>query len=724
MFKRIYLSLFLISLVSFSFSQKNKVDSLQKVLKNETEDTSRVNTLNELYKQYQFSDPDTAYAFAKKASTLAESLGFERGLGSALNNIGFYYFNIGKSSEALVYYLKANDIFTQINYKKNQAIVLANIGYLFYSQNNYNKAIEYYFNSLIMATEVGDSSRAAKLLENIGTIYYERGNYSKALDLCLKSLKIHEKMNDKKGMAYVYGNIALIYDSQTNYGKSLEYYNKALEKSKEIGDKKGIASSMTNIGQLNSEMGNFKQAIDYLLSALTINTEIDYSDGISTCLVDIGDYYRQQKDYVEALDYYLKADNFNIISKDKKAQANSLGLIADIYEAQGLNSIALKSYKQSIGIAEELGLKELLKQNYLAISNVYAKMGNIKEAYEFHKKYSDIKDSIYNKESVNQIAEMQTKYETEQKEGEITLLKKESEVQTLKISRGSIMIYSIMGILVLIIILTFVIYKAYRNNKKANFILGKQNKEITLQKEQIMHSRTELEKEKQKSEILLQNILPFETAEELKHKGYASVRHYENVSIMFTDFVGFTKIAEKLTPVELVSELNKFFIQFDDITGKYSLEKIKTIGDSYMCAGGLHSQDISNAKKTILAALEILKFVNECNEEKLKWNQPLWEIRIGINTGDIIAGVVGKKKFAYDIWGDSVNTASRMESSGEVGKINISGSTYELIKDFFDCSYRGKVPAKNKQDIDMYFVDGVKKGKMIFQEDNQPFQRI
>ncbi|MGD0712130.1 MAG: adenylate/guanylate cyclase domain-containing protein [Bacteroidales bacterium] len=724
MIKRLFILLFFILFLSFSYSQTNKIDSLLKVLVNEKEDTSRVNILNDLYRQYQFSDWDTAFAYAEKALALAESSGFQRGIGSSLNNIGFYYFNNGKSSIALEYYLKANDIFSQIEYKRGKAIVLANIGYLFSSQNNFKKAIDYYFLSMAVAREMSDSSRVLKLLSNIGLIYYYQGDYSQALDLFLKALKISESMHNKKEIAYVYGNIGLIYETQKSYQKSLEYYFKSLALLNEIGDKKGFAGTLSNIGTLYTKLKDNKKAIDNLLLALKIYTEIDDADGMSTSLLNLGDYYHAQKDYSKALEYYLKADKLNIELKDKNAQANALGLVGDIYYEQNNYSNALISYQQSISIAEEHGLKELLKVNYQEISKVYEKMGNIKEALNYQKKYSNIKDSIYNDESAKQIAEMQTTYETEKKEKEIKLLKKESEVQSLKISRGSIIIYSIIGILVLIIILTLVTYKAYRNNKKAKQILQTQNKEITLQKEQITQSRTELEKEKQKSEVLLQNILPIETAEELKHKGYATVRHYENVSIMFTDFVGFTKITEKLTPVELVSELNNFFIQFDDITGKYNLEKIKTIGDSYMCAGGLHSQDISNPKKTILAALEILKFVNECNEEKLKWNQPLWEIRIGIHTGDIIAGVVGKKKFAYDIWGDSVNTASRMESSGEVGKINISGSTYEHIKDFFDCTYRGKIPAKNKQDIDMYFVEGIKKGKMVFQEDNQPFQRL
>jgi len=708
-----------------SFSQIHRLDSLLKVLGKTVDDTARVNLLNELYGENQFSDPDKAYGYAKEALSLSESAGFSRGNGSALNNIGFYYFNKGKSSEALVYYLKANDIFTQIDYYKGKAIVFANIGNIFYNQGNYNKAIEYFNNSLIEAQKINDSSRVAVLLENIGMIYYVQGSYSKALDLCLKSLKIHDKMRDRKGMAYVYGNIALIYDSQNNFKKSLEYYNKSLEKSKEVGDKKSIAASLTNIGELlYLKMGNSKKAIDTLLLALKINKEIDYKDGISKCLQNIGDYYRVQKNYTKALEYFLRADKLSKDLGDKSAESTILAYVGDIYFAQNKYTNALSSYQQSVAIAKELGLKEMLKQNYQQMYKLYDEMGNIGEAYKYQKKYSEIKDSIYTEESIQQMADMQTKYETEKQEDEINLLKKDSELQTLKYSRGKLFVFFISGILLLFIIFGILTFRAYRINKKAKVILEIQNKEISEQKELITKSHAALENEKQKSDNLLLNILPYETAEELKSKGYATVRNYDHVTVLFTDFVGFTRITEDLTPVELVGELNNFFMRFDEIVGKYNLEKIKTIGDSYMCAGGLPHKDIDNPMKVILAALEMQKFVNECNKEKRENDCPLWEIRIGIHTGDIIAGVVGKKKFAYDIWGDTVNTASRMESSGEAGKINISGYTYKYVSDYFDCTYRGKVSVKNKKDIDMYFVNGIKKNKLMFQEGGRPFQKM
>lgn len=227
--------------------------------------------------------------------------------------------------------------------------------------------------------------------------------------------------------------------------------------------------------------------------------------------------------------------------------------------------------------------------------------------------------------------------------------------------------------------------------------------------EQEVEKRTaDLARAKERTEELLLNILPKETAEELQMSGKATARHYNQVSVLFTDFKGFTQFAESTKPQDLVDELHRYFVQFDMIIGKYFLEKIKTIGDAYMCAGGVPIRNSSNAIAITLAALEIRDFMEEVAVEKKAKGEQALEIRIGIHTGPLTAGVVGMKKFAYDIWGDTVNTASRMESSSEPGKINVSGTTHEMIKKYFDTEYRGQKEAKGKGLIEMYFVKAIK----------------
>ncbi|HSK11674.1 MAG TPA: adenylate/guanylate cyclase domain-containing protein, partial [Phnomibacter sp.] len=215
----------------------------------------------------------------------------------------------------------------------------------------------------------------------------------------------------------------------------------------------------------------------------------------------------------------------------------------------------------------------------------------------------------------------------------------------------------------------------------------------------------ELAREKEKSDELLFNILPVETAEELKRKGRTTPQRFDSVTVLFTDFVGFTSMASEMPPEEVVSTIDTCFGAFDAMVSKHRVEKIKTIGDAYMCVGGLPIPNSTHASDTLQVALEMRDWVHEFNKQRREVNKPEMKIRIGLHTGPVVAGVVGSKKFAYDIWGDTVNTASRMESGSEDGKINISGDTYRLISEKFHCVHRGKIPAKNKGEIDMYFVE-------------------
>lgn len=233
-------------------------------------------------------------------------------------------------------------------------------------------------------------------------------------------------------------------------------------------------------------------------------------------------------------------------------------------------------------------------------------------------------------------------------------------------------------------------------------------KQVQEEKEKALIAQKEAVKERNKSEKLLLNILPEDVATELKEKGSTEPVLFESVSVLFTDFKGFTQIAEKLSASELVKELDSCFIQFDKITERNGMEKLKTIGDSYMCAGGIPKKNKTHAIDAILAGLEIQSFMTQMKEIKEITGDPYWELRLGIHSGPLVAGVIGEKKFAYDVWGDTVNTASRMESSSTPGKINISGTTYSLVKDFFEFEYRGKVNAKNKGEVDMYYVLGIR----------------
>jgi len=258
--------------------------------------------------------------------------------------------------------------------------------------------------------------------------------------------------------------------------------------------------------------------------------------------------------------------------------------------------------------------------------------------------------------------------------------------------------FTLIALVILLILIVFTIVQ-WRNYKHAL-------ERFTL--ESIINRRTEeLVKEKEKTDNLLERVLPRETATELKETGKVNTQKFNMATVLFSDIQGFTKITDDLNPESLIDQLDKFFLYFDSVVDKYKIEKIKTIGDAYMCAGGIPHKNRTNPVEVVLAALEMINYMHTINREHSHL-QDIWDLRIGIDTGPVIAGVVGRNKLSYDIWGTTVNTASRMESSGEVGKINISGNTYILVQDYFLCTYRGKMPIKNKGDIEMYFVDGIR----------------
>ncbi|MBK9270024.1 MAG: adenylate/guanylate cyclase domain-containing protein [Saprospiraceae bacterium] len=355
-------------------------------------------------------------------------------------------------------------------------------------------------------------------------------------------------------------------------------------------------------------------------------------------------------------------------------------LLATLYSKLGICYVRLNKPQQARATLDSaarygnaLDSRELLSDYLNGLQLFDSLQGNWKSAYLNHYNYVKIRDSIYNDDITKKLLQNQLQYEFDKKEAQAKADQEKKDILQRTIRN------SIAATLAGALIFLLVVYR----------------------------QRNKISKARKRSDELLLNILPGEVAEELKDKGSADAKHFDEVTVMFTDFKGFTQISEKLTPAELVAEIDTCFKAFDYIITKHNIEKIKTIGDAYMCAGGLPLSNKTHAEDVVKAAIEIRKFMLEHFQQRKNEGKVVFEIRIGIHTGPVVAGIVGVKKFAYDIWGDTVNIAARMESSGEAGNINISGRTYELVKDKFKCTHRGKIQAKNKGEIDMYFVEAV-----------------
>jgi len=254
--------------------------------------------------------------------------------------------------------------------------------------------------------------------------------------------------------------------------------------------------------------------------------------------------------------------------------------------------------------------------------------------------------------------------------------------------------------------------------------IERQRKKLEEERNKVVKQQQLLQVEKDKTEKLLRNVIPESTAEELKKSGKARARGYKTVSVLFTDFVGFTKISDRMKPSELVKKLDVYFTKFDEIIVNNNLEKIKTIGDAYMCAGGVPVRNNTNPIDTCLAALQIQDYILNRKNDAIANSEEYWELRLGINTGEVTAGVIGSERLAFDIWGTTVNQAQRMEMLGKPGKVTITGATFSFIEPYFECTFLGKAQTKSSGMVEMYVVDRVKPELSINGEGLYPNDRF
>ncbi|HLP94457.1 MAG TPA: adenylate/guanylate cyclase domain-containing protein [Saprospiraceae bacterium] len=716
-----FLFFFLLVCALEGSAQQLMLDSLLRMEKQyQKEDSVRAKLLTDIARRYYTVDPSKGVPFAEKAIKLSEKLPDKKFLAGAYSSMGGNMLTLADYPAALTYYQRALEINQKLGNQQGIA-------------NNYN---------------------------NIGLVYYSIFDYPKALEYYQRNLQLNEQTGNKSGIAGTLGNIGAIYNVLKDYPNAIAYYERALLISEKEGNQQQVAGTLSNLGNVYTHQKAFSKALDYKQRALSLYEKLGNQSGIATNLGNIGNVYRQMQDYPAAIQYHEKALVILDKIKDKKAAAAGYASLGEVYYLQKNYPKALQLEQQALAISSAAGLVKTTSESFLHLSKIYEAQGRFDSAYWTYGKYIDFRDSISSIEKQTELTKKTLQFEFSRKEDSlrqyqaltdarlqqqillaakqqkelelqqsaIRLATKEKEIQHLAYlksqadlqfeqstrreneeklrlsenekqlqatqmslqetqlqlkdkeirSRETQSLFYVGGI-ILLTLLSFFIFRNFLNQQKANKIIRK---------------------EKQKSEDLLHNILPEEVADELKVHGQAMARQFDHVTVLFTDFVNFTSISEQLPPQELVNTLHQHFRAFDEIMDKYGLEKIKTIGDAYMAVAGLPVPASDHAIRAARAALDIQAYI----VQNLRQNPSGFQIRIGLHSGPVVAGIVGVKKFAYDIWGDTVNTASRMESSSEPGKINLSEATHQLLKGQFRMESRGAVAAKHKGEIDMYFL--------------------
>ncbi|MBL0049529.1 MAG: tetratricopeptide repeat protein [Bacteroidetes bacterium] len=651
--KKSYFLLLFVGLIftTASFAQKDsrqaKVDSLLNSLSKAKEDSNKVDLFFTLSTTFRRLDFDKSIDFGTQGLQLAQKLNDRNRISQAYYLLGNTNLFAANYSSALRFLNEALKLEQEKGDVEGIATVYTNIGNAYLPLSNYPKALESFLNALTLFEKNGNKNGQANCLNNISNVYYTQSDFLKALDYSKRALIIYKAIDKRNGIALIVGNIGDIHAQLGQLDKALPYFLESLKQYTELGDSTGIERNLANLSSLYLRKGDYSKASDYIFSALTISKLNNYE-------------YEKGLGFIAAGEIYLG------IAKDSSSNPT---IPFNLTSAKALET-AKKYIDSAIVLVDQVGDLESLSNAYNHLSEILHLRGDYKNAYAAQQKFKQLNDSVFNIERDKKITQSAMQYDFDKKEAAAKAEQEKRDIRNRNI-RNSILA-GLIGTMVFLV----VVYRQ-RNKIKAG---------------------------KKLSDELLLNILPEEVAEELKAKGSAEAKLIDEVTVLFTDFKGFTTMSEKLSPKELVKDIHECFSAFDKIIEKHGIEKIKTIGDAYMAAGGIPTPNTTHAQDVVNAALEIRQFIEEGKALKIAKGLPYFEIRIGVHTGSVVAGIVGLKKFAYDIWGDTVNTASRMESSGEVGKVNISGTTYALVKDMFNCTHRGKIAAKNKGEIDMYFV--------------------
>ncbi len=561
------------------------------------------------------------------------------------------------------------------------------------------RALEYGQQAAQLAEKMGWDAERIRSYNYIGVIYRNISNYPQAMSFYLKALELAEKNQNEKEIAYAYNNIGNLYLIQKQYTLSLENTLKSLASFQRLGDKRGAGYAHLRMGEVYEKQGMREQAIENYQESLRLRTELGDKEGLITPLNGLANILRQMKEYGKSLENYQKSISIERELSHKKGLAASLIGAATVYAELGNVATALAYAQEALGAAEGAGAMREVKDALKILYDAHAKTGDFQEAFRWQTRFLRLKDSLDNDETNKQLSLLRTEYEAEKREAEIQSLNDARRLQ-------SIVLYGLLAGVLLLAVLLLVLIRFNNQRREANKALQAQNRKV--------------EQERERSDQLLLNVLPSVIAERMKRGETTIAESFSEATVLFADIVGFTDISSRSSAADVVNLLDAIFSDFDALAEKYDLEKIKTIGDAYMVVSGVPLYTPDHAERIARFALDMMTVMHKYGSFSASPDEPqkvanILQIRIGIHVGAVVAGVIGKKKFTYDLWGDTVNTASRMESHGEAGKIHLSHAVYHLLHEIplaneqtprFLFEERGEIKVKGKGQMKTYYLIG------------------
>ncbi|MEO8588202.1 MAG: adenylate/guanylate cyclase domain-containing protein [Flavobacteriales bacterium] len=558
-------------------------------------------------------------------------------------------------------------------------------------KSDYTASLDYLQQCLLTARAMMDRKREANTYSNMSNVYKNLGDLPLALEHLQKSLRIDTELKNKEGLAGTFNNMGNIHTELGELPKALEHYQRSAALYEELDNDKGRAQALLNLGVTHLEMGQRDQALQEFLQSLSLYRSMGRKREMGMAFNNLGRTYGRMGRAVEARECLDSARVLFVELGAKRELARNQYYTGDLLLQEGHLREAIAECKAGLATARENDLAQQRKECSECLMLAYERSGDLVSAFRAQKEFMQVSDSLDDLNNSKEVMrlDLQRHFQERQIADSLNTVRERYEDQLAyqeqlghEREQRNIFLFSGVGVLVL----AGSLWSRLRYTRR---------------------SHTAIQKERDRSDELLHNILPEEVAAELKAKGHTDAKHFDEVTILFSDFKGFTAVSEQLSPAALVEELNVCFKAFDAIMGAHGVEKIKTIGDAYMAAGGVPAPRPDAVLETTLAALDMQAFMEQRHVERTRAGLPAFQMRIGMHTGPVVAGIVGSRKFQYDIWGDTVNIASRMESSGEVGRVNISESTCTFLQGIGGLRFtpRGKVHAKGKGEMEMYFVE-------------------